>query len=183
MRIFLIYVMILSFVFTQFKSDRQNNIESWILAPCCYGGIVSEHNSMITKLISNLIKNLTKENFSEQKIKDDFNEIIDISIKNGFIKHQKPKYDFTNKIHSKMQDNEILDLFIDIYGEKIRAIPQDNIFGKITWFFPILIILISLGLLYFIINNLSKKEHPILSKKEMLVIENKIENYNRNQEE
>lgn len=172
----------MSFALTQFKSERQNNIESLILAPCCYGGIVSEHNSMITKLISNVINSLIDKNINEQKIEDDFNEIIDISIKNGFLKHRKIKYDFENRIHSNMQDNDILNLFINIFGEKIRAIPQDNLFGKITWFLPLFIIFFGVGFIFYVINNLSKKDLKILSNQEMLIIENKIENYNRNKE-
>ena len=172
----------MSFALTQFKSERQNNIESLILAPCCYGGIVSEHNSMITKLISNVINSLINKNINEQKIEDDFNEIIDISIKSGFLTHRKIKYDFENRIHSNMQDNDILDLFINIFGEKVRAIPQDNLFGKITWFLPLFIIYLGVIFVFYVINNLSKKDFKILSNQEMLAIENKIEKYNRDKQ-
>jgi len=182
MKAFISYIIIISFALTQFKSERQNNIESLILAPCCYGGIVSEHNSMITKLISNVINSLIEKSINEQNIKDDLNEIIDISIQSGFITHRKIKYDFENRIHSNMQDNDILNIFINIYGEKIRAIPQNNFFGKITWFFPLAIFFGGTFFIFYIINNLSKKDFKILSNQEILNIENKIENYNRNKE-
>ena len=84
MKIILINIIIVSLVFSQFKPDRQNQIESIILAPCCYGGIVSEHNSEISTMISNFIKKIIDENFNKEDVINDLNNIIDISVKSGF---------------------------------------------------------------------------------------------------
>ncbi len=182
MKIILINIFIVSISFSQFKSNRQNEIESIILAPCCYGGIVSEHNSEISNLISNFIKKLIDGNFNKQDIINNFNNIIDISFNSGFLIVDKNKYNFADKIHYNMTDNEILDLFINIYGNKIRAIPDDNFFGQMTWFFPLIVIAIGLIFIYNKIIYLSTKEKLILSTKEILKIENKIKKISGNKD-
>ena len=70
MRIFFLVLIFITTIFTQFKSDRQNKIESSILAPCCYGGIVADHNSMLAKLISNIINSLIDDNKDKDVIPD-----------------------------------------------------------------------------------------------------------------
>lgn len=179
MKILLINIIIISLASSQFKSDRQNGIESIIMAPCCYGGIVLEHNSEISTLISNFIKKVINKNFDKEGVINDLNEIIDISIKNGFLLLDRDKYNFIDEIHYNMTDNEILNLFINIFGDKIRAIPDDDLFGRITWFSPLIIIVIGLIFIYNIISHLSLKDKLILSNKEILTIENKIKNLNK----
>ena len=177
MRIFFLVLIFITTIFTQFKSDRQNKIESSILAPCCYGGIVAEHNSMLAKLISNIINSLIDDNKDKDDIIEELNQLVNISISNDFLTNNKLNYNFKNLIHSNMNDDEILKLFIEIYGEKIRAIPQDNIFGKLTWLAPFIIIIIGVVLISFVIFNLSSNNQYILTKHEMLNIEEKIENF------
>ena len=176
MKILLINIIIISLAFSQFKSDRQNGIESIIMAPCCYGGIVSEHNSEISTLISNFIKKIISENFDKEDVVNDLNNIIDVSVKSGFLVLDRDKYNFIDKIHYNMTDNEILNLLINIFGDKIRAIPNDDLFGRMTWFFPLIVIVIGLFFIYNIITHLSLKDKLILSNKEILIIENKIKN-------
>ncbi len=179
MKLLLTNFIIISLAFSQFKSDRQNVIESMIMAPCCYGGIVSEHNSEISELISNFIKKIISQNFDKEDVVYDLNNIIDISMKNGFLLLDRDKYNFIDKIHYNMSDNEILNLLINIFGNKIRAIPDDDLFGKMTWFFPLIVIVIGLIFIYNIITNLSYNDKLILSDNEILIIENKIKNLNK----
>ena len=175
-------IFLLTFSFSQFKSDRQNSIESLILSPCCYGGIVSEHNSLISQLISDLIQKMIIKDINQTEIINNLKEIIDISIKNGFITLDENQDNFQNMIIPNMRDNDILDIFVYIYGEKIRAVPQNNIFGKLTWFFPFLLMILGIVAILNIIKNISKEKQLTLSNEESLILENKIKNYNKNLE-
>ena len=179
MKILLINIIIISLASSQFKSDRQNGIESIIMAPCCYGGIVLEHNSEVSTLMSNFIKKVISENFDKEDVVNDLNKIIDIAMKSDFLLLDRDKYNFIDEIHYNMTDNEILNLFINIFGDKIRAIPDDDFLGRMTWFFPLIVIFIGLIFIYNIITHLSLKDKLILSNKEILTIENKIKKLNK----
>ena len=117
------------------------------------------------------------DNKDKDDIIEELNQLVNISISNGFLTNNKLNYNFKNLIHSNMNDDEILKLFIEIYGEKIRAIPQDNIFGKLTWLAPFIIIIVGVVSISFVIFNLSSNNQYILTKHEMLNIEEKIENF------
>ena len=73
-----------------------------------------------------------------------------------------------------MKDEEILNLFINLYGEKIRAVPQNNFFGKITWIFPLLIMIVGILTVTNVIKNLSFNNSKTLSDLEIKKIEKQI---------
>ena len=44
MKLNMIILIIFSVGFSQFKSERQQEIESLLIAPCCFGGVLAEHD-------------------------------------------------------------------------------------------------------------------------------------------
>ena len=167
----------ISISFTQFKNDRQINIESKILAPCCYNGIILEHNSDVSKLISSIIKNIINENFNKDKILLQLDKLIllsNIKISN------KIKTKIYNNIYQGISDENIINIFISIFGEKIIAIPLNNIFGKITWLMPSILLILSISILLIRINNLYSQPKNTINKisiKETKNIEKMINKY------
>tara|TARA_B100000579_G_scaffold424803_1_gene429701 strand:+ start:583 stop:1068 length:486 start_codon:yes stop_codon:yes gene_type:complete len=132
----------------EFKSDRTVFLESQIMAPCCYGGVLREHDSEIANnlklLISYLIENPLKKN-----------EIIKII--NNTVPNLK-NIDFKNDIFSNMSNSDIINFFIKLYGPRIKASPPINGLGIIAWNFPLIILIVGLitSTFYikkFIINN------------------------------
>ena len=165
-----------SITFSNFVSKKQYDIESLILAPCCYGGIVSEHNSPLSKLISNFVQEIYSENFDKQKAILKLEDIVDFSIKKGLI--NRTNYQENYKLISQNMDQEVfLKLFINLFGEKIRAVPQNNFFGKITWIFPYVIMVIGFLIVSYVIKNLSFDNTKTLSEVEKEKIELQIKKY------
>lgn len=176
MKIIYTFVTIFSISFSNFVSEKQYDIESLILAPCCYGGIVSEHNSPMSKLISNFVKEIYSENFDNKQAISKLDEIIDFSIKNGLMNRTKNQENY--KLISHNMDQEVfLELFVNLFGEKIRAVPQNNFFGKITWIFPYSIMIIGIIFVSYVIKNLSFNDKQILSEVETEKIEQQIKKY------
>ena len=62
-------------------------------------------------------------------------------------------------IHNKMSDNEIIDLFSLIYGEKIRALPKDEGIGWIAWKLPTFILFVSLITAVIIVKKISFRKN------------------------
>ena len=59
-----IFLITLSYLFgAEFKSERQHIIEQQLHAPCCWGGVIAEHDSPKAESIKAIIKNLIDENF------------------------------------------------------------------------------------------------------------------------
>ncbi|MAV59298.1 MAG: hypothetical protein CMG07_05030 [Candidatus Marinimicrobia bacterium] len=179
MKFIYIFITMLSISFSNFVSEKQYDIESLILAPCCYGGIVSEHNSPMSKLISNFVKEIYSENFDNQQAISKLDEIIDFSIKNGLINRTNNQENY-NLISHNMDQEVFLELFVNLFGEKIRAVPQNNFFGKITWIFPYSIMIIGIITVSYIIKKLSSNNEQILSEVEKEKIELHIEKYDSN---
>ena len=173
MKYLIIFILSISLGLTNFISKKQYDIESLILAPCCYGGVVSEHNSPLSKLISNFIEEIYSKDYSDKESRIKFDKIIEFSKKNGFLNSNFSKNSY-HLIKQNMQDEEILNLFINLYGEKIRAVPQNNFFGKITWIFPLLIMIVGILTVTYVIKNLSFNNSENLSDLEIKKIEKQI---------
>ena len=180
MKYILSLFILISLCFSQFKSDRQVNIESKILAPCCYNGIILEHNSDISNLISSIISSFISEDYIKKNILLKLDELILLSNKQITSEAKKKIY---NSIHQKMNNENIIKVFINIFGDKISAIPPNNLFGKITWLMPLFLLIIAISLLSIGIKKIyyqSKKNKIFISLQDSTNIENMIKNYKQN---
>ena len=55
-----------------------------------------------------------------------------------------------------MTDNEIVNFFVGIHGEKIRALPENIGLGWIAWKLPTFLLFLSLLIGFFIVNQFQK---------------------------
>ena len=177
MKLILLIIISITLSYSQFKNERQSNIESKILAPCCYNGIILEHNSDISNLISSIISSFINDNYNKDNILLKLEELLSVSKKQISLEEKIQLY---NNIHQKMSDQNILNFFTLIYSEKINAIPPHNSFGKITWFMPFIILLIAISILIMAIKQIrskTKTKTKKISLDETEILENKINLY------
>lgn len=90
------------------KDALQRELESEIMAPCCYGGPVADHDSDAAKQVKTQIAGLLAEGKSKE---------------------------------------EILDMYVAIYGEQILARPRARGFNLLAYIMPPVILLVG-GLLF-----------------------------------
>ena len=131
----------------EFKSERQYGIEQQLHAPCCWGGVIAEHDSPMAEAIKSVINNLIQHEFKIEAV----NRALLRTYDNQNI------LDYSNNILKKnMTDVEIINFFVGIHGEKIRALPENKGLGWITWKLPTFILILSLLIGFTIINRFQK---------------------------
>ena len=155
-RSFFLFI-IISICYSEFKSQRQYEVEQNLHAPCCWGGIIAEHDSPIANNIKLIIKEIISNKFNLETI----NSIINNSYEDKNIKNYTTKY-----IKENMTDEEIVNFFVGIHGEKIRALPENKGLGWVAWKLPIFILFSSIIIAILIIINFKNtfKETTILNK-------------------
>ena len=132
----LIVIIILSIInCAEFKSPRQYGIEQQLHAPCCWGGVIAEHDSPMAEAIKSIISVLIMDDF---KFEDANIALLKTYDNQNIIDYSK-KY-----LNNNMTDDDIINLFVGIHGEKIRALPENIGLGWITWKLPTFILFSSL---------------------------------------
>ena len=104
------------------KDALQRELESEIMAPCCYGGPVGDHDSEAASQVKAQISRL----LAEGKTKE-----------------------------------EILDMYVAIYGEQILAQPRARGFNLLAYLMPPAILLIGGLLFVYFINRVKVPAAPI----------------------
>lgn len=132
----------------EFKSERQRGIEYQLNAPCCWGGVIAEHDSPIAEQMKQIIGALTAKSYSQEKV---ISSISGTYLKSEIIDQLIPF------LHAGMTDDEIIDLFTGIHGSQVRALPKNEGIGWIAWKLPIFVLIISILSAGFIVRNLSRK--------------------------
>jgi cytochrome c-type biogenesis protein CcmH/NrfF len=139
---FLLFIFITSLFCVEFKSQRQYQLEQQLHAPCCWGGVVAEHDSPIANGIKLIINNIISDEFNINEINY---ALIQVYNKNVLV--------YSNKlIKENMTDEEIINFFVGIEGEKVRALPENKGLGWIAWKLPTFILFLSLLIGFIIIN-------------------------------
>jgi cytochrome c-type biogenesis protein CcmH len=59
-------------------------------------------------------------------------------------------------------DQQIIDYFVTQYGERVLAEPQRKGFTSLVWFFPLIVVLLGLGIVYEVLRNW-RKQKPVLA--------------------
>lgn len=98
------------------KDPLQQELEYMIMAPCCYGAPVGDHDSDAAKQVKAQIAQLLTE--------------------------------------GKTSD-EVLDMYVAIYGERILAQPRAQGFNVLAYVMPILILVIGGLLVIYVINQMT----------------------------
>ncbi len=94
----------------------QKELESEIMAPCCYGGPVADHESDAAKQVKLQIAQLIKEGKNRE---------------------------------------EVLDMYVAIYGERILASPRAQGFNVMAYWMPRIILVVGVLLVLFVINRMT----------------------------
>ncbi len=98
------------------KDPLQQELEYMIMAPCCYGSPVGDHDSDAAKQVKAQIAQL----LTEGKTRD-----------------------------------EILDMYVAIYGERILAQPRAQGFNELAYVMPLLILVIGGLIVIYVINQMT----------------------------
>jgi len=115
---FLMVLLLMGLAWGQEAKDAlQRELEYEIMAPCCYGSPVADHESEAAKQVKVQIKQL----LAEGKTKE-----------------------------------EILDMYVAIYGERILAKPRATGFNVMAYIMPPVFLLIGGLLLVYFINNMKE---------------------------
>tara|TARA_A100000164_G_C21925317_1_gene782743 strand:+ start:818 stop:1336 length:519 start_codon:yes stop_codon:yes gene_type:complete len=138
------YLFVLTVLFSaEFKSERQYGIEQQLHAPCCWGGVIAEHDSQLAEMIKVLINNLIQDEFNIET----FNNSLTLTYNNkNILEYSK------NIIKKNMTDDEIINFFIGIHGERMRALPENKGLGWLTWKLPTFLLIFSLLIGFIIVN-------------------------------
>ena len=77
-------------------------------------------------------------------------------------------YDYSQKhITENMTDTEIVEFFVGIHGEKIRALPENTGLGWVAWKLPTFILVFSLIIAIFIINKFRSIPHKSVNVRDI----------------
>ena len=97
------------------KSELQRELEYEVMAPCCYGGPVAEHQSAAATQVKAQITQLISEGRNKE---------------------------------------EILDMYVAIYGERVLARPRAEGFNLLAYIMPPLFLLLGGIMVVYVINHL-----------------------------
>ena len=142
-----IFVFFSILISAEFKSERQYGIEQQLHAPCCWGGVIAEHDSPLAEAIKNIINKLIQENFNSEAVNE---ALINTYENQNILNFSK------NIIKKNMTDNEIVNFFVGIHGEKIRALPENIGLGWIAWKLPTFLLFLSLLIGIIVVNRFQK---------------------------
>lgn len=163
-------LMSVSILSGQFKSDRQKELESILMAPCCGGGTMAEHDdNQHTLNMKMIINSLTTEEFDKSQILALFettysNEGI---YRLGFAPATKPTkqiIDHVNDtIHPNMTLADIVDLFAWIHKPTIRSAPPEEGIHHLAWKMPAILLVLGVVIIFFVIRMYMAKPAPVIS--------------------
>lgn len=171
----MIILVIFSVVFSQFKSERQQEIESLLIAPCCFGGVLAEHDSPLSKKISEIVEELISKEVIINSVGIELDKmIIDFNIETSLDQQVL----FHSQLHGQMNNEEIINMFVLIFGERVRSVPRQTGLGKLAWTMPMFFIIFGLIFITIIIRSFSQKKELIkqetLSNEELSKIETQL---------
>ncbi len=149
---------------SEFKTSKQKEIESILMAPCCGGGTMAEHeDNRHTYYMKKILTALTDDDFNREKIIGLFKETYsNPGIYKLHFSPARKKLDdiipYVEKtIHPDMTLDEIVELFTWIHDTQIRSMPQKTGIGHFAWKMPIALLIIGTVLVIIVIRNYTRK--------------------------
>lgn len=160
-------IIILSLVLGQFKTEKQREIEEILMAPCCGGGTLAEHDdNQVTLNMKRIMNALTSEDYDAKQVSQLVTEAYsgNSAYNMGFAPATKRlpeirKYVEAN-VHPGMSLDEIVDLFAYIHSERIRSMPKNEGLGYLAWKMPIAILLTGIIVITLVVRSLVNKTVP-----------------------
>ncbi len=174
---YLIFIFITTACFSQFKPERQRQVEALLNAPCCFGGVLSEHDSPLSNKMKEIIAKLISEDFVVDEVRLELNNLVTefkIPVSSALTNN------INSILQSPMSDSEIVDLFVLIFGERVRSTPGQSGLDKLAWGMPIVFIIFGLFLITIILKKFSNERELLhenkLTDKELQKIEDQFTN-------
>jgi len=141
-------ILIISFLCgAEFKSSRQYGIEQQLHAPCCWGGVIADHDSPQAVAIKAIINDLINPNFEIEN--------VNISLRSAYENENIIDY-AKSYFKNNMTDEEIVNFFVGIHGEKIRALPENKGLGWVAWKLPTFLLFLSILIGLIVVRNFRK---------------------------
>lgn len=176
----------INIVFGQFKTSRQKELESILMAPCCGGGTMAEHDdNQHTLNMKMAINALTMDEYNEKNIISLFETTYSNPgiYRLGFSPATKPVRQVIDHvkrtIHPNMSLAEIVDIFAWIHSPTIRSAPPETGIHTLAWKMPLIVLVIGTIIIIFVIKAYINKPEPVKvgadGKKTDTSLENRIE--------
>lgn len=162
---FIFFFLIAIIYSAEFKSERQYGIEQQLHAPCCWGGVISEHDSPMAEAIKSIIQTLIDDNFNLEIV----NSKLLLAYENQNILDYSKSF-----LKKNMTDDEIVNFFVGIHGEKVRALPENKGLGWIAWKLPTFMLFLSIFIGIIIVRNFrgnKSQNNEITSKNEFINVD------------
>ena len=146
-----------------------------LIAPCCFGGVLAEHDSPLSKKISEIVEELISKEVIINSVGIELDKmIIDFNIETSLDQQVL----FHSQLHGQMNNEEIINMFVLIFGERVRSVPRQTGLGKLAWTMPMFFIIFGLIFITIIIRSFSQKKELIkqetLSNEELSKIETQL---------
>ncbi len=161
----LLFLLCISLVFPQFKSEMEKQMESILMAPCCGGGTLAEHSdNTMTLNIKAILRALTTEEYDKQHILDLFE--LAYKTQNMMNAHFSPQTKQPDQVlahvsevvHPSMTADEIADLFVWIHTDRIRSAPEESgVGGLLAWNTPAAILLAGIILMTLVVQRFVRR--------------------------
>ncbi|MFQ6610330.1 MAG: hypothetical protein ACE5D7_05955, partial [Fidelibacterota bacterium] len=148
----------------QFKTDRQKELENILMAPCCGGGTMAEHDDNQHTLNMKMVMNaITSDNFDKETTLS----LIKRTYSNpgiyrlGFSPARKSLTEIMSyadkTIHPQMTLDEIVDFFSWVHDGKIRSMPKRSGIGQLAWKMPAILLVLGTIIITLVIRSYIKK--------------------------
>ena len=152
----------------QFKTERQKELESILMAPCCGGGTMAEHDdNQHTLNMKMTINALIMDEYSERNIL----KLFETTYSNqgiyrlGFAPATKPVRQVLDHvkrtIHPNMSLAEIVDIFAWIHSPLIMSAPPETGIHQLAWKMPLIVLVIGTIIIIFVIRAYINKPEPV----------------------
>ena len=159
-----VIVLLSGIAWGQFKTDRQKELENILMAPCCGGGTMAEHDDNQHTLNMKMVMNaLTSDNFDKEEVLSLINRTYSNSgiYRLGFSPARKPLQEIMSyaekTVHPGMTLDEIVDFFSWVHDGKIRSMPKHSGIGQLAWKMPAILLILGTITITLIIRSYIKK--------------------------
>lgn len=175
-------IIILSLVLGQFKTEKQREIEEILMAPCCGGGTLAEHDdNQVTLNMKRIMNALTADEFDAKLVSQLVTETYsgNSAYNMGFAPATKRLPDIRKFVeantHPGMTLDEIVDMFAYIHSERIRSMPKNEGLGSVAWKMPIAILLIGIIVITLVIRSFVNRTVPEAVTQNSPIIDTELE--------
>ena len=178
-----VFLILIAFSFGQFKSESLREIEELLMAPCCGGGTLSEHDdNQHTGNLKFILAALTEKSYNEENILNLFKmtyenpAIYQLEFSPAKTRPIAEILEYVkSKLHPEMTSREMINLFTWIHNERISGMPDNKGFDQIAWKMPGIILLTGIILIFIIVKTFKKQTLAVTGSNSITNLSNEME--------